>query len=259
LKNLILCFSATGNSYYIAKKIADRTDDCEIKMINEITEENFVTPERLGIIFPIHASMEPQPVDNFITEILGKADDKTNLKYIYAVSNASVGFSFWGIKRCEMLLKREGITLTYANHVKMPSNYFVKESKDSDKKNTEIIEKSNIKIDKIIEDIESEKFKFPVWKPKLIGALNHTVYLSMIHSYGANYHVSDKCIDCGLCYRDCPTDNIKMVNHKPDFSNRCVACSACINNCPTNAIYLKKENPAQYRNPLIKFSHKYRD
>jgi len=155
LKNLILCFSATGNSYYIAKKIADRTDDCEIKMINEITEENFATPERLGIIFPIHASMEPYPVDNFITEILGKADDKTNLKYVYAISNASVNFSFWGIKRCEMLLKREGITLTYANHVKMPSNYFVKESKDSDKKNIEIIEKSNVKIDKIIEDVET--------------------------------------------------------------------------------------------------------
>lgn len=256
MKNLIVCFSGTGNSFYIAQKIAEKTDDCKIEMISNITSENFITPERLGIVFPIHVGVEPILVSQFIENILGKAEDKNNLNYFYAISNASVNHGFWGLKNCENKAKQSGITLTYANCLQMPSNFFV--GKNKEESNKRMIAKSQIKLDKIILDLKEEKFKFPKWKPKFIGFLHRILYMGMIHNNGKGFKVSDSCTDCKICYKGCPSNNIIMVNNKPEFGDNCIACTACINNCPVNAIYRKSENPNQYKSPVIKFQPDYR-
>jgi ferredoxin/flavodoxin len=256
LKNLIICFSGTGNSYYIAQKISEKTEDCKIEMISNVTTENFETPERLGIVFPIHAGVEPILVSNFIELILGKAEDKNNLKYFYAISNASVNSGFWGLKNCENRAKKLGISLTYSNCLKMPSNFFV--GKDKEEANKKIIQKSQVKLDKIIADLKEEKFKFPKWKPKFIGFLNRSGYMSMIHNYGKGFKVSDDCTGCQICYKGCPANNIKMVNNKPEFGDNCLGCTFCINSCPVNAIYRKNEHPNQYKSPVLKFKPDYR-
>lgn len=255
MKNLIVCFSGTGNSYYIAQKIAENLEDCRIEMINSIDWDTFETPERLGIIFPIHAGVEPILVSKFI-ESLGKADDKKNLMYFYAISNASVNSGFWGLKNCENIAKRSGITLTYTNCLKMPSNFFVGKNKDS--VNKSIIDKTQIKIDKIISDLNEEKFKFPKWKPKFIGFVNHIAYMSMIHNYGQGFKVSDDCNGCKICYNGCPANNIEMINNKPNFGDKCLGCTFCINSCPENAIYRKNKNPNQYKSPVINFKPNYK-
>jgi NAD-dependent dihydropyrimidine dehydrogenase PreA subunit len=46
----------------------------------------------------------------------------------------------------------------------------------------------------------------------------------------------DKCIDCGKCIKDCPTNNIKVEDGKITFSKNCICCVRCSFNCPTNAI-----------------------
>jgi ferredoxin len=256
MKNLIVCFSGTGNSFYIAQKIAEKTDDCKIEMISNITAENFETPERLGIVFPIHVGIEPILITKFIEDILGKTEDINNLKYFYAISNAGGNSGFYGLKNCENKAKQLGISLTYSNYLQMPSNYFV--GKDKEEANKKPIAKSQIKLDKIIADLNEEKFKFPRWKPKFLGFLLRIAYMSMIHANGKGFKVSDTCTGCELCYKGCPTNNIKMVNNKPEFGDNCIACSACINNCPVNAIYRKDENPNQYKSPVIKFNPNYR-
>lgn len=257
MKNLIVCFSGTGNSFYIAQKLAEKMDDCKIKMVNNITSSNFETPERLGIVFPIHAGVEPILIPQFIENILGKAKDKHNLKYFYAISNASINSGFWGLKNCENKAKQSGISLTYTNCIQMPSNFIPRKNKEDEHK--KIIAKSQIKLNKIIEDIKEEKIKFPKWKPKFLGFLLRISYMGMIHNYGKGFKVSDSCTGCEICYKGCPANNIKMVNDKPVFGDNCLACTACINGCPVNAIYRKNEGPNQYKSPAIKFTPNYRE
>ncbi|MBK5201482.1 MAG: flavodoxin family protein, partial [Spirochaetaceae bacterium] len=166
MKNLIVCFSGTGNTYYVASKIAETLEDCKIEMVNNISRENFVMPERLGIFSPTHVSVEPRIISQFISDILGESSDKETLKYVYSISTAASNILLWGNKRVEKELKNVGITLSYANNVQMPSNYFPKSIDEVNKKR---IEKSDIKINQVIEELKEEKFRLAKWRPKLLG------------------------------------------------------------------------------------------
>lgn len=44
-----------------------------------------------------------------------------------------------------------------------------------------------------------------------------------------------KCVDCGLCARNCKASCIDIANHRIDYS-RCVACMDCIGKCRKGAI-----------------------
>lgn len=50
----------------------------------------------------------------------------------------------------------------------------------------------------------------------------------------------EKCIGCGLCVKDCFTQEIEVIDHKAKPKDiRCIECGHCIAVCPTNAITLK--------------------
>lgn len=46
---------------------------------------------------------------------------------------------------------------------------------------------------------------------------------------------TDKCVNCGLCARNCKASCIDVRNHKIDYS-RCVTCFDCIDKCHSGAI-----------------------
>jgi formate hydrogenlyase subunit 6/NADH:ubiquinone oxidoreductase subunit I len=46
---------------------------------------------------------------------------------------------------------------------------------------------------------------------------------------------TNKCIDCGLCAKNCKSSCINLKEHKIDYS-RCVACMDCIEKCKKGAI-----------------------
>ena len=53
-----------------------------------------------------------------------------------------------------------------------------------------------------------------------------------------DFFITDACVGCGLCKRDCPTScitGVKKEHHTIDNS-RCVKCGACESKCPVKAI-----------------------
>jgi Pyruvate/2-oxoacid:ferredoxin oxidoreductase delta subunit len=50
------------------------------------------------------------------------------------------------------------------------------------------------------------------------------------------YIANNKCNNCGLCIKECPTESIKMVNGRPFWMLTCESCMRCMNNCPHRAI-----------------------
>jgi len=66
---------------------------------------------------------------------------------------------------------------------------------------------------------------------------------------GTPYLLTDKCIVCRACERDCPAEAIeitsvaeaekkfKMIIH----NDRCVHCAQCVESCPTDAMQINSE------------------
>ncbi len=55
---------------------------------------------------------------------------------------------------------------------------------------------------------------------------------------------TDKCVNCGLCARNCKAACIDFKNHAIDYS-RCVACMDCLGKCSTHAISYGVVNPSK--------------
>lgn len=47
---------------------------------------------------------------------------------------------------------------------------------------------------------------------------------------------NDKCNNCGICIKECPTSSIKMVAGRPYWKLTCESCMRCLNHCPNKAI-----------------------
>ena len=71
------------------------------------------------------------------------------------------------------------------------------------------------------------------------------VFRLMAKSLGKSYQITDKCIGCGKCEKNCPQHNIDF--RKKYYSNKCMMCTRCIHNCPVNAIAYKGKHIEQYQ------------
>ncbi|MDQ1297295.1 MAG: hypothetical protein QG611_1277 [Bacteroidota bacterium] len=47
---------------------------------------------------------------------------------------------------------------------------------------------------------------------------------------------NNKCNNCGICIKECPTSSIRYVNNRPYWKLTCESCMRCMNNCPQRAI-----------------------
>lgn len=75
--------------------------------------------------------------------------------------------------------------------------------------------------------------------------LYNTVVFSRLFMLGSDYELppfmkkkeidADRCIQCHICEKNCPTEAIDLGSRQFDLS-RCVACYRCVNRCPRKAI-----------------------
>ena len=62
--------------------------------------------------------------------------------------------------------------------------------------------------------------------------------------------ISDDCIKCKTCVRNCPADAINIESKSFDL-DKCIGCWACINRCPKHAI---KSTSREMNDIMINFS-----
>ena len=53
--------------------------------------------------------------------------------------------------------------------------------------------------------------------------------------------ITDKCVGCGICVKNCPVNALKLVSvgekkRKAEVDDRCIECGICVRVCPFSAI-----------------------
>lgn len=77
------------------------------------------------------------------------------------------------------------------------------------------------------------------------GAVNEGFYRFFVKA--DPFYVTDACIGCGKCVKNCVLNNISLANGRPAWGKECTQCMACICGCPAEAIEYGKRSRGKPR------------
>lgn len=241
---MVLYFSGTGNSRYVAKKIAEISND-EIISINQRIKESDYRPIKsqkpLVFVGPVYAGRLPHVMDDYISKVTFHG---TNRAYFIGTCAQT---PWQTIKYIEKICEQKAFSLIGFNSVVMPQGYIAGGGTQPKAVNDKILKEAEPKIIKIAETIRDVQMlpKEQPGKAIMSKVLNPIMYAMMIRAKG--FTVTDKCTGCGKCEARCPLNNVKIANGKPIWGKECTHCMACIAGCPTEAIEYGKKTQGKPR------------
>lgn len=254
---MVFYFSGTGNSEYVARRIAAALGESAVCVADEFdnTDNQFrysLAPrETLGFVFPVYAWAPPKMMSDFIT--LMSIQSKNS--YIFSVNTCGEeeGLSTSLVQK---LLAKKGLTLNSAVSIKMPSNYIIGHDVYSQPHEKDVLMQADRKLRWFETVLLQRQNGINRGLPGSLPKLKSRVVNPLFYAYAINtekFYADANCDACGLCERVCPVHTIK-VDDKPVWGRECTQCLACINRCPQKAIQYGKitQSRGRYVHPSMK-------
>ncbi len=244
---MILYFSATGNSRWVAQQLAGLTGDTLCNLADGKSEKDILQQideaGTLGIVFPVHGWTLPRPVADFLQRLSARSLPRCKYRYAVCTCGDDAG------KTMNHLNKRFPIDAAWS--VIMPDTYIPLFKIDKPGPARGKIAAAREQIPQIAADVLARKSTWQVHEGPMPRTKSYVLQplfeRFLIGDKG--FHVDEGCTSCGKCARLCPVDNIEMKNGSPVWNHRCIHCMACIHGCPQEVIQYKKatQTKARYR------------
>ncbi|MBQ0037597.1 MAG: EFR1 family ferrodoxin [Clostridiales bacterium] len=232
---MIIYFSATGNSKYVAQQMADLLCDTAVSATDYIREKrggSFFDEKRFVFIGPVYVSAPVVQFEEFL-----RASQFSGAKNAWFLATGA-GEKSDVAQFYQHIAHDCGLTFMGSAHIKMPQNYLMFFKTVEQETADRIVSEADPVIAALAERIRAEQpFDMPRVGKLMYGAtvlVRNWYYKSFMRA--KKFTVSDACIGCGLCARSCPMNNIRLDGGKPVWGKSCIHCTACINRCPTAAI-----------------------
>lgn len=243
---MILWYSGCGNSRFVAEQLSKKLSDNNLIFIPEAARQGtpleFKPDETLGIVFPVYSWSVPK----LVSEFLRKAKFIGRPAYIFAACTCGdeTGLT---IKHLKKDLSKQGLTLDAFFSFQMPETYinlpgFKLDTPENAERKISATKESLEETVKLIQQRAKGNFdrlkggssflKSNILKPLFYGLL----------ITDRKFTVSDVCIGCGICAKNCPLQNITMQNDRPKWNGHCTNCMSCYHRCPKNAINFGKSS-----------------
>ncbi len=234
---MVLYFSATGNTEFIANELAKRLNDECINLLDRIKTQNHAplhseTP--FIICAPVYVCEMPRFMSKYLKE---QAFSGSKEVYFIFTSGGYCGIS--GIL-AKSLFKRKHMVYRGHAEFKMPRNYVANDSYPMLPK-AEVEERilgAYRQLDHVASHIRAGR-ELTARHVYLFETLITVPFNPVWCKYkltAKDFYAKDCCIGCGKCEKLCPLNNIKLTDGKPVWGNQCTHCMACIGNCPVSAI-----------------------
>ena len=232
---MILYFSGTGNSEYVAKRVANGSGMTAVDLFTKIRGDDFSplhAEEPWVIVAPTYAWRIPRILQRWLENTPLTGDRR-----IYFIMTCGGGNGN-ADKYLRILCNQKDMSYCGCLSVVMPENYLAMFTTPSKEEALQIIDRAEEKIDQSIEAIRNAQ-KFSPPSPTAIdriciGVVNDLYYPLFVHA--KKFSVTTDCISCGKCAAVCPLKNIHLKNGTPVWVNACTHCMACICRCPCEAI-----------------------
>ena len=232
---MILYFSGTGNSKYVAKRIADALGDALVNLNDRIKSGDtspVETGERVIIVTPTYAWRIPRVVRDWLlkTELHGAKNVWFVMTCGSEIGNAD--------KYNRELCTEKGLSCMGTTQIVMPENYIAMFSAPKTDEARKIVAQAEPSIDQAIAAIQRNQPFAPtrnnLYDRFMSGPVNPIFYKCFVKANA--FTASSACIGCGQCVKRCPMNNVALKDGKPSWGKNCTHCMACICHCPKEAI-----------------------
>ena len=236
-KRIILYFTATGNSLYVARQLTDE----------------------IGIVYPIYGQMPPNMVRRFI--------QKARLKAAYKFAVLTYGnMQFVAAGIWDELSRKSGNAFDYITSILMVDNWLPNFDMNEQIKIDKHIPES---LERITADIAARKHEIPSTEERARQLFDRFIrdrgldpevgYLMHSEDY---FVVTDACIGCAVCTEVCPRGNYELTSTGVKTEGDCDFCFACIQNCPQKAIKFAELPDSPFlahgeKNPDVRFRNEH--
>ena len=243
---MILYFSGTGNSNYVAKRIADALGDALVNLNDRIKASDtssVETGERVIIVTPTYAWRIPRVVRDWLrkTELRGAKQVWFVMTCGSEIGNAD--------KYNRELCAEKAISCMGTAQIVMPENYIAMFSAPQADEARQIVAQAEPSIDRAIAAIQRNQPFAPtrnnLYDRFMSGPVNPIFYKCFVKANA--FTASSACISCGQCAKRCPMNNVTLKDGKPVWGKNCTHCMACICYCPKEAIEYGKKSVGQPR------------
>ncbi len=232
---MVLYFSATGNSEYAAKVIAQHLGDEAVSLTPLMKARDFskiVSEKPWVVVSPIYVEDMADIVRDFL-----KHKELSGSRQIYFVYTTGSTFGTADYTS-RLLCDYKGMEYMGSAVVVMPTNYILVFPAKDDETNAERIRAVKPRMRELAGMIEKrEPFpvkKVAVWAGKFFDGVDRLFRKKFIRT--ELFYTTDACISCGKCERLCPLNNIRIRDRKPVWGGHCTHCMACVSGCPTESI-----------------------